>query len=156
VGQRIERQLAGLQQAKSAARQVASLAPRRWPDRARVGRADKETAPLDLLAATVLSLAHVSAARPTARQPHSPVLREALSELMSAFADLAEGSDVNSAQAAAHAIRARVLVTSVTQADGSRSQLIASLVETCADDTLRLSATTGNQVRSFSRLDGES
>jgi len=103
-----------------------------------------------------LSLAHASAARSAARQPHSPALREALSELMSAFAALAEGADANSAQAAAHAIRARILVTSVRQTDGSQSQLIASLVETSADDTLRLTARTGSKVPSFSRLDGES
>jgi uncharacterized membrane protein YgaE (UPF0421/DUF939 family) len=156
AGQRIERQLAELQQARSTARQVAGLAPRRWPDRTRVRRADKETAPLDLLAATVLSLAHVSTARAAARQPHSPAFREALSELMSAFAALAEGGDANSDRAAAHAIRARVLVTSGTQTGGSQSQLIASLVETCADDTLRLTAKTGNQVPSRSGLDGES
>jgi cyanophycinase-like exopeptidase len=75
---------------------------------------------------------------------------------MSAFAALAEGGDANSARAAAHAIRARVLVASGTQTGGSQSQLIASLVETCADDTLRLTVKTGNQVLSRSRLDGES
>jgi uncharacterized membrane protein YgaE (UPF0421/DUF939 family) len=137
VGQRIERQLAGLQEARSAARQVASLAPRRWPDRSRVRRADEESAPVNLLAATVLSLAHASTARSIAAQLHSPALREALSELTSAFAALTEGGD---ASAAAHATRARVLVTSATQTDGSASQLIASFVETCADDTLRLIA----------------
>jgi uncharacterized membrane protein YgaE (UPF0421/DUF939 family) len=155
VGRRVESQLAGLQQARSAARQVAGLAPRRWPDRSRVRRADQETAPLDLLAATVLSLAHASSARSTARQPPSPALREALSELTSAFAALAERGDANSARAAAHAIRARVLVTSGTQADGWQSRLIASLVGTCADDTLRLTAKTGHEVSSFSGLDGE-
>jgi hypothetical protein len=36
-------------------------------------------------------------------------------------------------------------VTGAAQTDGSPSQLIASLVETCADDTLRFTGTTGIQ-----------
>jgi uncharacterized membrane protein YgaE (UPF0421/DUF939 family) len=151
IGQRIQRQLAGLQEARSAARQVASLAPRRWPDRSRVRKAGEETEPLGLLAATVLSLAHAS----TARQAYSPAVREALGELTSAFAALAEGGEANATQAAARAIRARVLATSAAQTNGSQSQLVASLVETCADDTLRLSGKTGNKVPPFSPLDGE-
>ena len=57
VGQRIQRQLTGLQEARSTARQVASLAPRRWPERARVRQAGEQTVALHLLAATVVSLA---------------------------------------------------------------------------------------------------
>ncbi|MGH3215383.1 MAG: FUSC family protein [Trebonia sp.] len=57
AGQRIQGQLTGLQQARSSALQVVSLAPRRWPQRSRVRLAGEQTAPLELLAATVLSLA---------------------------------------------------------------------------------------------------
>jgi uncharacterized membrane protein YgaE (UPF0421/DUF939 family) len=156
IGQRIQRQLAGLQEARSAARQVASLAPRRWPDRSRVRKAGEETEPLDLLAATVLSLAHASTGRSTARQAYSPAVREALGELTSAFAALAEGGEANAAQAAVRAIRAQVLAADAAQTGSSQSQLIASLVQTCADDTLRLSGKTGNKVPPFSPLDGES
>jgi hypothetical protein len=143
TGQRIQRQLAGLQEASSAARQVASFAPRRWAERSRVRRAGEQTAPLHLLAATVLSLAHAStaapAAGPAARPPHSLALREALAELTSAFAALAEGGGASAAHAAEHAIRARTLAANAEQTDDSHSQLMARLVETSSDDTLRFS-----------------
>jgi uncharacterized membrane protein YgaE (UPF0421/DUF939 family) len=137
AGQRVQGQLAGLEQARLTARQVASFAPRRWPDRSRVRRADEQTAPLELLAGTVLSLAHVSTTR-SVQPPHSAALGEALGELASAFAALAEGDDADGTQAAAHAMRARVLVTAHT--GGPDAQLMARLVETCASDTLRFSS----------------
>jgi hypothetical protein len=145
AGQRIQNQLARLQQARSTARQVASLAPRRWPERSRVRRAGQQTAPLQLLAATVLSLAHASSARSAADQPHSPALRDALGELTSAFAALAEAGDANATQAALHATRARVLATGAARAGGPHSQLIARLIQTSADDTLRLTGKTGSK-----------
>jgi uncharacterized membrane protein YgaE (UPF0421/DUF939 family) len=140
AGQRIQHQLAGLQEARSTARQVANLAPRRWPERSRVRRAGEQAAPLQLLAATVLSLAHASTAGSGTQQAHSLDLRGALGELTSAFAALAAGGCASDAQAARHAIRARALATGAAQADGPHSQLIARLVQTCADDTLRLTA----------------
>ena len=60
-----------------------------------------------------------------------------------AFAAWAEGGDASTTQAARHATQARALVTGAAQMDGSHSQLIARLVETCADDTLRLTGQTG-------------
>lgn len=91
-----------------------------------------------------MSLAHACTAGPTARQPHSPAVREALGELASAFAVLAGGGGASASQAAWHVIRARALVTGsvlaagTEQTGGPRSQLVVRLVETCADDTLRL------------------
>jgi uncharacterized membrane protein YgaE (UPF0421/DUF939 family) len=143
VGEGIQRQLAGLQQARSTARQVASLAPRRWPERSRVRQAGEQTASLELLAATVLSLAHGSTVGPAPHYPHSThspnssAVREALSELASAFAALAEAGDAHATQAARHAIRARVLMTGAAPSGDPHLQLIATLVETCADDALR-------------------
>lgn len=147
IGHRIQGQLAGLEQARSAARQVANLAPRRWPERSRIRRAAGQTAPLQLLAATVVSLAHASTARSAARRPDPPTLRNAIRELASAFAALAEGGDANAIQAALQANRARALATGAAQEGGSLSQqLIARLVETCADDTLRLIGETGGRL----------
>ena len=105
AGHRLQSQLAGLQQGRSTARQVASLSPRRWPERVQVRRAGEQTAPVGLLAATVLSLAHASAAGLAVQQPHSRAWREALGELTSAFATLAEGGDASATQAALHATR---------------------------------------------------
>jgi uncharacterized membrane protein YgaE (UPF0421/DUF939 family) len=134
AGQRVHQQVARLQQAQETARQVTVLAPRRWPDRSRVRQADEQTAPLYLLTATVLSMMHAVASAPQAGPPLPPVLREALGELTAAFAVLAEPGDP--ARAAEHATRARSLATA---ADGASSQaeLMARLIETAADDTLR-------------------
>ncbi len=74
-------------------------------------------------------------------------MREALGELTSAFAALAEGGDASATQAARHAIRVRVLVTGAAPAGGPLPPLIARLVETCADDTLRLAGKAGSRVR---------
>jgi uncharacterized membrane protein YgaE (UPF0421/DUF939 family) len=138
AGQRIQAQLAGLQEARSTARQVASLAPRRWPERSRVHQAGEQTAPLHLLAATVVSLAHASTAGSAAQPPSPPAVRAALGELTSAFAALAEGGGSSATRAARHAARAQELITGAAQASGPHPQLIARLVETCAGDTLRL------------------
>ena len=137
TGQRIQGRLGGLQRARSAARQVASFAPRRWPERSRVRQAGRRTMPLYLLAANVSCLAHASTARLAAPRPQ-PALREALAELGLAFGALAAAGGAGDATAAGHAARARALVAGVGQADGAHLQLVAGLVETCADDTLRL------------------
>jgi uncharacterized membrane protein YgaE (UPF0421/DUF939 family) len=140
AGQRIQHQLAELQAACSTARQVAGIAPRRWPDRPGVRRASEQTAPLNLLAASVLSLAHASTARTGARPPYPPAWPEALNGLAAAFAVLAEGGDAAAAQAARHAIRVQALVTAAAQAPHPPPPLIARFVETCADVTLEFTS----------------
>jgi uncharacterized membrane protein YgaE (UPF0421/DUF939 family) len=146
VGQRIHRDLADLDDAQATARQVARLAPRRWPQRSRVHRAAEHSALLHLLAASVLSLAHASTAASAVPQPRSAKTRQALHELTSAFSGLAEGDDPT--QAAAHAIQAWALMTGTAQSGSARTgdphaELIAGLVETCADDTRQFCATHG-------------
>ncbi len=152
VGERIQTKLAGLQQAQSTAGQVASLAPRRWPERSRVRRAGEQTASLQLLTATVLSLAHASIVGPGPNSSYSPAVREALGELTSAFAALAERGDASATQATRHAIRVRVLMTGAVPTSDPHPQLIAALVETCADDTLRFTGKTRNGMPLSGRL----
>jgi uncharacterized membrane protein YgaE (UPF0421/DUF939 family) len=137
AGQRVHTQLAGLQQAQENARQVTNFAPRRWPERSRVRQAEEQTAPLHLLAGTVLSMTHAVAGAPQAGPPLPAALRDALGELTAAFADLAEPGDP--ARAAEHAACARSLATAADQA-GSQAQLMARLIETAADDTLRFAS----------------
>jgi hypothetical protein len=98
-----------------------------------------------------LSLAHASIAgaaphppAPHESAPHVPACREALGELTSAFAALAAGGDTSTTQAARHAIRARVLATGAAPTSDPYPRLIAVLVETCADDTLRFTGKAGN------------
>jgi uncharacterized membrane protein YgaE (UPF0421/DUF939 family) len=144
AGQRIHRQLAGLREAQSTARQIAGLAPRRWPDRVRVRRVGEQTAPIDLLAASVLSLVHAAAAAPDAREPLPPALREALQELTSAFAVLGEAGHPDTRRAVARAARARGLAAGAAKTDGRHAQLVGELIEACADDTLRLTGGFGS------------
>jgi uncharacterized membrane protein YgaE (UPF0421/DUF939 family) len=132
AGQRIHRQLAGLQQAQRAAREITGLSPRRWPDRAQVLRATEQTALLPVLAASVLSMVHARAGP----QPLAPGLRQALHELASAFSVLAGGGAAE--DAAVHAARARHLAASASRAGGPGSPLLAGLIETCAGDALSL------------------
>jgi uncharacterized membrane protein YgaE (UPF0421/DUF939 family) len=146
TGERVQHRLASLQKAQTTARQVASLAPRRWPERPRVRQAAEDTAHLHLLAASVLSLGYASTAwtaDSAARPSHSAGLSEALRELALAFAALATGDDASTARAAAHAIRAQALATSGARASGgSYPELIARLAEACADATLRFNRET--------------
>jgi len=142
TGQRIHHQLAGLQQAQRTAAEIAGLSPRRWHDRSRVRRAGQQTAPLPLLAASVLSLVHAAAGAPEARQPLPAPLHQALHELTSAFTVLvADAGEVGAGNAAAHAARARRLASAASPADGPHPQLVGRLIEACADDTLRLTGT---------------
>jgi uncharacterized membrane protein YgaE (UPF0421/DUF939 family) len=142
AGQSIQGRLSALQQARSAARQVANIAPLRWLERARVRQADERTMPLYLLAANVSCLAHASTARSISGEAQPRALREAMAELGLAFGALAEGAD--DAVAAKHATTARTLVAAAGQANGPHQQLVARLVETCADDTLRFTGQQGN------------
>jgi uncharacterized membrane protein YgaE (UPF0421/DUF939 family) len=147
TGRRIHNDLAALQQALTSARQVASLAPRRWPDRSRVRRVGEQAAPLNLLAATVLSLAHASTTGSAAPPPQSPAGGDALGELASAFAALAEGGSAGTTQAVAHTAGARAVISSTAPTGSPHSQLIARLAETLADDTLRLTESQDPSMR---------
>jgi uncharacterized membrane protein YgaE (UPF0421/DUF939 family) len=147
TGARVHQQLAGLQQAQATARQVAGFVPRRWHDRSRVRLAGQQTAPLPLLAGTILSMVHAVASAPRAGPPLPAALRDALGELTAAFAVLAKPGDpapgdpapADSARAAGHATRARALATAADQTS-PRAQLMAWLIETAADDTARFAA----------------
>jgi uncharacterized membrane protein YgaE (UPF0421/DUF939 family) len=138
AGQRVHQQLTALQQAQATARQVTGFAPRRWPERSRVRQADEQTAPLRLLAGTVLSMVHAIASAPRPG-PLPAALRDALGELTAAFTVLAEPGDP--ARAAEHAARARALATAAAaDPTGSQAQLMARLIETAADDTLQFAS----------------
>lgn len=138
AGQVVESQLARLDRARSAARQVAGFAPRRWPQRTEVRRTAERAESLYPLAASVLSLARASTSGPAVRHPQSPALSDAICALTSAFTVLAKGGDASLARAARHAARVRILVAGTARAGDPHSQLVAELVGACADDVLRL------------------
>lgn len=122
AGERVQSRLAALQRACGDAREVARIAPRRWPDRDWVRREGERSVSVDLLAATVVSLAHAATAEPAS----AATIRPAVSELASAFAAKAEGQDD---KAASHARRAKRLV-----ADSKRTDLVTRLTEMAATD----------------------
>jgi uncharacterized membrane protein YgaE (UPF0421/DUF939 family) len=137
-GRRVHSELGRLEETRSTARQVVNLAPRRWRQRSQVRQADQQAEAIGLLAASVLSLAHTSAIGRAVQRPHSPGLRQAMGELTSSFTALAERGGANATPAAAHALQARILATGHALTGDAESQLIARLIEICADDTLRL------------------
>lgn len=150
TGRRVHGALAGVEEACSTARQIVNFSPRRWPERSRVRQAGHQAGALGLLAASVLSMAHASAAEPTALD--SPALRHALDELTSSFAALAEGDGASAARAGPHAVQARSLVTRILEPGApetgdAQARLIARLIQTCADDTLRLTPAAAGHAR---------
>jgi uncharacterized membrane protein YgaE (UPF0421/DUF939 family) len=143
TGQRIHAQLAALQLATSTARQVAWIAPRRWPERSRVRQATERSAPLHLLAGTVLSLVHASASTPESELPLPPALTESLRHLTAALAAQAVPARATPAPpgpappgpaASADAARARSLAAAAVGQAGPHAQLVARLVQSAADD----------------------
>jgi hypothetical protein len=121
-----------------------------------VRQAGEQTAPLHLLAATVLSLVHAclaSLAFKEAREPLPAALGKPLRELTSAFAALTEAGDGGGApQAAAHADHARCLATDAAESDGWQPQLVGKLLVPCVDDTLPLTRTIASEHRDSARL----
>lgn len=136
TGRRIHQQLTVLQQAQTTARQVAGFSPRRWRDRSRVRQASEQAEPLHQVAATVLSMVHAMASVPSGGTSLPPALRDALGELTGAFAVLAGPADP--ARAAKHATRARSLAGAAADQESMQARLMRWLIETGADDTLRI------------------
>lgn len=152
AGDQVQSRLAAVRQACSDGREIARIAPRRWSDRAQVRRAGEQAGRDDLLAATVVSLAHAATAEPASATRVKP----AVAELASAFAALADGDD---ARARRHASSAQALLAeraprtdrapladtaplgdralsadSAPSADRPGSDLVTRLTQMCAND----------------------
>jgi uncharacterized membrane protein YgaE (UPF0421/DUF939 family) len=124
AGDRVQGRLAALRQACSDGREITRVAPRRWSDRDQVRRAGEQASQDDLLAATVVSLAHAASAEPVSAARVKP----ALAELALAFAALAAGTEGAAGEARQHARKAQAL------AGGPGSDLVTRLVQLCASD----------------------
>jgi uncharacterized membrane protein YgaE (UPF0421/DUF939 family) len=108
AGQQIHARLAALTQARATARQVALVAPRRWPSRTSVHRAIARSRYLTLQANAVLTLVRVTRAAVDAGEPLPEPLSEAITELARACDLLAVGGSRDRAVEAA--TRARDLL----------------------------------------------
>jgi uncharacterized membrane protein YgaE (UPF0421/DUF939 family) len=108
AGQQIHARLAALTQARATARQVALVAPRRWPSRTSVHRAIARSRYLTLQANAVLTLVRVTRAAVDAGEPLPEPLSEAITELARACDLLAVGGSRDRAVEAA--TRARGLL----------------------------------------------
>lgn len=125
---RLHQQLARLTEARSTARQLAWICPRRWPLRAATHTADRRAAQLAALCSSVLQLARVVTAADVPTDP----LRVAIGELAGAATALAAGEP---GPAAAHAAAARRHAAALHPATPDASRvLLAAALDTCVDE----------------------
>ncbi|MGH3721780.1 MAG: FUSC family protein [Pseudonocardiaceae bacterium] len=143
VSEHINQALAGLAQARSTAKEIVRVAPRRRPQRAVVAAEDLRATQLTLLASTVINLARTitTTAVLTPDEPLPAHLRDAIHALAEAIAGLAEHIGSATSDATAKAELARWLAEdthTVTATTTSRALLVASIIGQCARDVSRL------------------
>ena len=132
---RVHEQLGGLIQARSTARQVVRLSPRRWRLRGVVQGADHQAVHVALLAGSVLQLARrVSPALDGCNWLPQPV-HAVLTELVAATA-LADSDPVGASEHAAQAHRLAEVLHSVARE--RREVVLADDVQACIDDLQRV------------------
>jgi uncharacterized membrane protein YgaE (UPF0421/DUF939 family) len=132
---RVHEQLGGLIQARSTARQVVRVAPRRWRLRGVVQGADHQAVHVALLAGSVLQLARrVSPALDGCNWLPQPV-HAVLTELVAATA-LADSDPVAASEHAAEAHRLAATLHSVARE--RREVVLADDVQACIDDLRRV------------------
>lgn len=128
-------QLGALIQARTTARQVVRVAPRRWAARDVFRVADEQAAQLSQLAVSVLHLARAVTSAPD-------VCDRFPQPMLAALADLAAGTAVaeeDRAAATAHAAAARSQALEMESRARDRSEVVlADIVHGCADDLHRV------------------
>ncbi len=137
---RVHEQLGGLIQARTTARQVVRVAPRRWGLRAAVRGADHQAVHLALLAGSVLQLARAavpaSLADPGGCRDHLPQPAQAVLD------DLAQAlalADSDPAAASAHVDAARRHAATLLSNARERTEVVlADVVQGCVDDLQRV------------------
>lgn len=130
----ISRALSGLAQSRSTARQIVRASPRLWRQRPQVNDADRRAAGLVLLASDVVSLGRVVAAVGHPGRDVPVELGDAIGELASALAVLADPGQHGCADAAGKAAQADRLTASVLAGTALPVSTIAAIVRTCAAD----------------------
>lgn len=132
---RVHEQIGDLIRARTTARQVVRISPRRWGLRGAVRAADQQALHLALLAVSVLQLARVVAPVLDGCNWLPPTAPAVLAELVAAT-DLAEKEPVAAIQ---HVDAARVLAEELhSVARDRREVVLADAVQVCIDDLERV------------------
>ncbi|WP_102417907.1 aromatic acid exporter family protein [Mycobacterium sp. 4858] len=137
---RVHEQLSGLLEARTTARQVVRIAPRRWGMRDTVHAADRQAVYVALLAGSVLQLARAVAPTPNptsdgCREGH-PQIVHTVSVVLAAATALA---DPDPAGACAYIASARHHASELQSVAREKTQLIlADVVSACVDDLQRV------------------
>lgn len=132
----LHQRLARLTEARTIARQLVRVAPRRWPLRAAVSTADRQAAGLALLTSSVLQLARIVATVHSLGEPLAQPLRDAIGDLAAAGAALAAG---NPAVVARHAAAVRRHAAGLHPATDTTAQaLVAVVIDSCSDELQQL------------------
>jgi uncharacterized membrane protein YgaE (UPF0421/DUF939 family) len=132
---RVHEQIGDLIRARTTARQVVRISPRRWGLRGAVRAADHQALHLALLAVSVLQLARVVAPALDGCDWLPPTAPAVLAELVAAT-DLAEKEPVAAVQ---HVAAARLLAKELhSVARDRREVVLADAVQVCIDDLQRV------------------
>ncbi len=132
---RVHEMVGELIQARSTARQVVRLSPRRWRMRGIVEGADRQAVHVALLAVSVLQLARVVAPALDGCNWLPQPVHAVLAELVAAVAV----ADTDAAAATAHAAEARRLASGVHSVSRDRREVVlADAVQSCIDDLQRV------------------
>ncbi|OBJ52497.1 aromatic acid exporter family protein [Mycobacterium sp. 1423905.2] len=132
---RVHEQLGGLIQARTTARQVVRVAPRRWSARETFSAADQQAARVAMFAVSVVHLARAVGPALEACSSLPPPVHAALAELVAGT----DAADTDPAAAAAHAARARSHADEFSSVAQRRTEvLLADAVEACVDDLQRV------------------
>jgi uncharacterized membrane protein YgaE (UPF0421/DUF939 family) len=132
---RVHEQVGALIQARSTARQVVRLSPRRWGLRGAVESADHQAVHVALLGVSVLELARVVAPELDGCNWLPQPVHAVLAELVAAVAV----ADTDPVAATEHAAAARRLASEVHSVSRDRKEVVlADVVQSCIDDLQRV------------------
>lgn len=133
---RVHQQLGGLIEARTTARHVVQIAPRRWALRDAVGAADHQGVHVALLAGSVLGLARAVAPGADGRCARLP---QPVHSVLVALAAATALADADPAGACAYTASARHHASELRAVARERTQVVlADAVQACVDDLQRV------------------
>ncbi|OMC30451.1 hypothetical protein A5739_14870 [Mycobacterium colombiense] len=135
---RVHEQLSGLLEARTTARHVVTIAPRRWGLRTAIQAADHQAVHVALLAGSVLQLARAVSPGPETTSGRGR-LSEPVPTVLVVLAAATALADTDPAGACAYAASARHHAAELRSGAGEKTQVIlADVVSACVDDLQRV------------------
>lgn len=135
---RVHEQLSGLLEARTTARHVVTIAPRRWGLRSAIQAADHQAVHVALLAGSVLQLARAVSPGPETTSGRGR-LSEPVPTVLVVLAAATALADTDPAGACAYAASARHHAAELQSGAGEKTQVIlADVVSACVDDLQRV------------------